>query len=185
MARYRGFEDVAKLLEQGRERRGRLAPAEADPEHPIHTAAGAGDTKRISELLDADPVLVNRGGRGGCSPPHRAVLSGARDAVALLLDRGADIHAFHGAGLGAPADWWAQDVQAIDLAVWGGPPGLGPPRANYRHAQIATLLLERGAAYDLTIAAARGDRNAQSHLNFDAELNGGSPTNVVHTRYIR
>jgi ankyrin repeat protein len=77
--------------------------------------------------------------------------------VALLLDRGADIHAFHGTGMGAGQGWWAQDVQAIDLAVWGGPPGLGPPRATHRHTKIAKLLLDRGAGYGLTIAAARGD----------------------------
>jgi len=157
MARYRGYEDVSKLLEQARERRGRLAPAEAGPEHPIHTAAKAGDTKRIRELLDGEPGLVNRGAWCGCSPLHRAVLGGAREAVALLLERGADIHAFHGTGPGAAAGWWTQDVQAIDLAVWGGPPGLGPPRANRGQAEIAKLLLERGAACDLTIAAARGD----------------------------
>jgi hypothetical protein len=156
MARYRGYEDVAKLLEQARARRGRLAPAEAGPEHPIYAAAKAGDTKRIRELLDTDPALINRGAGCGCSPLHRAVLGGAREAVALLLDRGANIHAFHGTGRGAAEGWW-EDVQAIDLAVWGGPPGLGPPRANRRHAEIAKLLLERGAAYNLTIAAARGD----------------------------
>ena len=156
MARYRGFEDVAALLEQAREQRGRPAPAEDDPEPPIHAAVAAGDTQRIRELLDADPTLVNRGGRGGCSPLHRAVISGQSETVALLLDRGAEIHAIHGTGLGP--GWWAQDVQALDLAVWGGPPGLGPPRATERHAQIAALLLARGALYDLTIAAARGDR---------------------------
>jgi len=104
------------------------------------------------------PILCwSIAGTGADARRCTAPLWAARDAVALLLDRGADIHAFHGAGLGAGAGWWAQDVQAIDLAVWGGPPGLGPPRANHRHAQIATQLLERGAAYDLTIAAARGD----------------------------
>jgi ankyrin repeat protein len=143
MARYRGYEDVAKLLEQAREGRGRVAASEFD--HPIHAAAKAGDAQRIRELLDADPALVSRGARCGCSPLHRAVLGGAHEAVALLLDRGADIHALHGTGLGAAAGWWAQDVQAIDLAIWGGPPGLGPPRATRRHEEIAKLLLDRGA----------------------------------------
>ena len=157
MARDRGYEDVAKLLEQARDGRGRLPPAEVGPEHLIHTAAKANDTKRLRELLDADPALVNRGARCGCSPLHRAVFGGAHKAVALLLDRGADIHAFHGTGMGASKGWWAQDVQAVDLAVWGGPPGLGPPRATRRQKEIANLLLDRGAAYGLTIAAARGD----------------------------
>src|SRR5260370_6458719 len=80
MARYRGYEDVAKLLEQARDRRRRLAPAEAGPGHPIHTAAKAGDTKRIRELLDADPALVHRGAKCRCSPLHRSVLGAAPKA---------------------------------------------------------------------------------------------------------
>ena len=41
--------------------------------------------------------------------------------VALLLDRGADIHAVHGAGLGSSSGYAPENLQPIDLAIWGGP----------------------------------------------------------------
>ncbi len=141
MARDRGHEAVAQLLDDARQRRGRIAPAE---DHPIHLAAAAGDVQRVRERLDADATLVNRGDRAGATPLHRAVMRSARGVVALLLDRGADIHATHGRS--------AHDVQAIDLAIWGSNL-CAPPR---RDLETARLLLARGAAYDLTIAPRSG-----------------------------
>src|SRR5262249_14697977 len=85
-----------------------------------HRAAEAGDLRRVRQLLDADPMLLNRGDRAGGSPLHRAVVGRSRKVVEFLLDRGAHIHAIHGVGLGSPAGFGAQDVQAIDFAVWGG-----------------------------------------------------------------
>jgi hypothetical protein len=41
--------------------------------------------------------------------------------VSLLLDRDADIHAIHGAGVGSFEGYAPQDKQPIDLAIWGGP----------------------------------------------------------------
>ena len=55
----------------------------------------------------------------------------------LLLDRGADIHALHGAGPGDDAGYAAVDFQPIDLALfWHG-------RGDV---DTARLLLARGAA---------------------------------------
>jgi ankyrin repeat protein len=90
MARYRGYEEVAKLLEQARARRGRLAPAAAGAEHPIHTAAKAGDIKRIRELLDENPAAIHEAPRNGRRPLSAAVEFGHADIVRLLLERGAD-----------------------------------------------------------------------------------------------
>lgn len=151
MARDRGHEAVARLLDEARQRRGRIAPAEVRSDHPIHVAAEAGDIQRVRELLDADPTLVGRGDGAGGTPLHRAVLGSAREMIALLLDRGADIHATHGVARGASAGWWPPDVRAIDIAVWGGPRGRG------RDLEAARLLVARGADYHLTIAAALGD----------------------------
>ncbi len=68
--------------------------------------------------------------------------------IELLLDRGADVHALHGAGAGDDEGYAPVDFQAIDLALfWQG-------RGDV---ETARLLLRRGAAYDLTIAAALGD----------------------------
>ena len=69
-----------------------------DEDHPIHAAAAADDEAGVRALLDADPHLVHRGDRQGGTPLHRAVAASAREVVGLLLDRGADIHALHGAG---------------------------------------------------------------------------------------
>jgi ankyrin repeat protein len=150
MARDRGYDAIARILEQARDRRGRIAPG---PNHPIHQAAKSDDVQRIGELLDADPSLVDRGDKLGGTPLHRAVMGFARRAVALLLDRGANIHAIHSTSRGSGGGWGPYDVQGIDLAIFGNNP-TAPPRADF---QTARLLVERGAACDLTVASAVGD----------------------------
>jgi ankyrin repeat protein len=152
MARYRGYEDIARLLEEECRRRGRVAPGD---DHPIHEAADADDVARVREFLDGDPALLNCGDRHGGSPLHRAVLGSARQVVTLLLNRGADIDALHSVARGAGGGWWAVDLQAIDLAIWGTN-AYCPPKSDF---ETARMLLARGAAYDLTIAAALGDRH--------------------------
>jgi ankyrin repeat protein len=103
--------------------------------------------------------------------------------VALLLDRGADIHAIHGEGLGTREGYAPENLQPIDLAIWGGPRTAPVPFPRWRwlrgrwnsfvwrlthrrhttiHAcpcdvAMARLLIARGATYDLPIAAALGD----------------------------
>jgi ankyrin repeat protein len=136
MARERGHEQVAQTLEQERERRGRVVAQPAD--HPIHNASALGQAEAVRAMLDADATLVNLGSRRGITPLQCAVL-GSRQAVNLLLDRGANIHAR------TPGD-----LQAIDFAIWG-------ERGPSVNGNIVRLLVSRGATYDLTIAAAVGD----------------------------
>jgi ankyrin repeat protein len=137
MARERGHEEIARLLEQARDRRGRAAAQPTD--HPIHQASARGDVEAIGTALDADASLVNLGSRRGRTPLHYAVLGESHQAVNLLLDRGANIH------IGDPLD-----LQAIDLALWG-------ERGRSINLDIARLLISRGAAYDLAVASALGD----------------------------
>ncbi len=106
VARDRGHETVARLLEDFRARRSPEAPAGAA--HPIHAAAAAGDAARLGALLEADPRLVD-----------------AADAAGF---------------------------QPIDLALWDG--SFWGLRGDF---ETVRFLLSRGAAYDLVIAAARGD----------------------------
>jgi ankyrin repeat protein len=120
---------------------------------PIHQAAQADDVLRVRELLDADPALANRRDRSGGTPLHRAVHGSAPRAIGLLLDRGADIHAIHSVARGAGEGWWAVDLQAIDLAIWGSN-SYAPAKSDFK---TARLLLTRGAAFDLTIATALGE----------------------------
>jgi ankyrin repeat protein len=146
MARDRGHVQVARLLEEARDRRGRVLAG--SDSHPIHAAITRGDTDDIRRLLDADPGAVGVGNAAGASPLHRAVGRGVYDLVALLLDRGADVHAFLSSGRGLSGGFWT-DLQAIDLAIWDG------RRPGDR--RIIGLLLERGATRDLTVAAALGE----------------------------
>ena len=83
MARERGHEQVAQMLERARDRPGRVVAQPAD--HPVHLAAERGDVNAVGALLDADPSLVDLGDRFGGTPLHRAVLGGQigrRDRVA-------------------------------------------------------------------------------------------------------
>ena len=88
------------------------------------------------------------GNAAGASPLHRAVGRGVHELVALLLDRGANVHAVLSSARGLGGGFWT-DLQAIDLAIWDG------RRPGDR--RIIRLLLERGATRDLTVAAALGD----------------------------
>lgn len=147
-ARERGHEEVARFLETLAPR-GRTAWAPAPTaDHAIHAAAAANDVAAIRRLLDADPTLVRLGDRKGGTPLHRAVLASAQDAIGVLLDRGADIHARHGSGPGDADSYAAADFEPIDLALFWH---------RSRDLETARLLLDRGAARDLTIAAALGD----------------------------
>lgn len=195
-ARDRGFEDIARLLDDAYRRITRVRPSETHTDHPIHAAAEAGDFERVRALLDADPSLVDRSDRSGGTPLHRTVIGRAPRVAALLLDRGADIDAVHGAGLGSRSGYAPEDLQPIDLAIWGGPATVRPSRfrmligcvkwwlikrrAVIPHVpcdvQTARLLVSRGAAYDLPAAAALGD------LDRVTAILDGDPTRIREAR---
>jgi hypothetical protein len=82
MARERGHEQIAQMLEQERERRGRVVAQPTD--HPIHKASALGRAEAVRTLLDADATLASLGSRRGVTPLHCAVLGGSRQAVNLL-----------------------------------------------------------------------------------------------------
>jgi ankyrin repeat protein len=150
MALERGHTTIAHVLEEARRRGGRVAPGD---DLPIHQAAESDDFNAVGRMLDADPSLLERGDRAGAAPLHRAVKGSARRVVDLLLDRGANIRAYHSTSRGGGGGWWATDVEAIDLAIWGSNL-LARAKGDL---ETARLLVERGAAYDLTVASALGD----------------------------
>jgi ankyrin repeat protein len=146
MAGDRGHSEVARLLDEVRDRRGRVQAGSDD--HPIHAAITREDTKEVRRLLDANPGLVDVGSKIGASPLHRAVGRGVRELAALLLERGANVHAVLSSARGLGGGFWT-DLYAIDLAIWDGQrPG---------DQRMIRLLLEHGATRDLTVAAALGD----------------------------
>ena len=150
VARDRGHDAVAQLLEDVLVQRRRSMPADTD--HPIHIAAEAGDVALVRQLLDDNPKLIELSDRAGGTPLHRAVAASAREVVELLLDRGADINAVHGAGHGSASGYPPAGLQPIDLALW-----LDNYWGVHGDIDMARLLLDRGVDYDLTIASALGD----------------------------
>lgn len=169
MARERGHTRVARLLEQSRDRRGRIVGGTDD--HPVHAAITRGDTDEVRRLLDADPGLVDVGNAAGAAPLHRAVGRGVHDLVALLLDRGANVHATLSVarGLGSIGGGFWTDLQAIDVAIWHG-------RRQPVDGGIIRLLLERGATRDLTVAAALGE------IEQVRQILDGAPERIRETR---
>src|SRR5262245_43782746 len=127
-AKERGFDEIAALLEDAAARWRRVVPSEETTDHPIHHAAEAGDLKSVRKFIDADSSLVNRSDRSGGTPLHRAVLGRSLRVAEFLLDRGADVLAIHGNGLGSRAGYAPLDHQPIDLAVWSGPRQVRPPK---------------------------------------------------------
>jgi ankyrin repeat protein len=184
MARDRGHVDVAAYLEEACARANRVAVSPTHTDHEIHIAAETRDLRRVRELLDADPSLVRISDRAGGTALHRAVIGQAYEVVDLLLSRGADIHAIHGEGLGTRAGYAPENLQPIDLAIWGAARTIKPPfwrilRGCVRFAlwrlrtrknapltirpcdpKMARLLLARGATADLPTLAALGDIDA-------------------------
>lgn len=69
MARERGHDVVASILERARGRPDRTPPSETRQDHPIHLAAETGDLGRVRELLNADSGLLNRDDHAGGMPP--------------------------------------------------------------------------------------------------------------------
>jgi ankyrin repeat protein len=165
MARDRGHEEVARLLEETRDRRGRVR-AGADRQ-PVHDAVTRGDLEAVRRLLDADPAAVDTGNENGASPLHRAIGGGAYEMVVLLLERGANVHAVLSSARGLGGGFWT-DLQAIDLAIWDGRRAPDP--------RIIRLLFEHGATRDLTAAAALGDLDHVKRI-LDAE-----PARIRETR---
>ena len=150
MARDRGHASIVRVLEESRDRRGRVVARTDDD--PIHVAITRDNIDAVRVLLDADPALVNVGNSSGASPLQRAVGRGMFNLVVLLLNRGASVHTASSSarGLGSVGGGFWSDLQAIDIALWHG---MEQPVER----RIITLLLDHGATYNLTVAAALGD----------------------------
>jgi ankyrin repeat protein len=110
-ALYRGDEARARELADG---------AALD----VFEAASLGDTRRLGELLDADPSLATARSEDDFTALHYAVFFGDAASARLLLERGADANAFADNDLG---------VHPLNSAAAAG------------NVEAARLLLEHGA----------------------------------------
>ena len=59
----------------------------------VHEAAAVGDVGKLRTLLAADPTLARAISSDGWPPLHLAAAFGNAEAVKLLLEHGADVHA--------------------------------------------------------------------------------------------
>ena len=90
----------------------------------LFEAAAFGEADRLTELLEAEPSLVNDYSGDGFTALHFAAFFGRPDAASLLIERGAEVDAF---GRG-----WMTGT-AIHSA------------ASRKHADLVGILLEAGA----------------------------------------
>jgi ankyrin repeat protein len=103
-----------------------------------HAAAGLGLADHLADLLAADPSLIDAKGGDGCTPLHFA-----RDleTAKVLLARGARVDARDDDHESTPAQWLIGEAP-----------------------DVARFLLEHGAAPDIFLAAALGDRGLAERL---------------------
>ena len=104
----------------------------------VHAAAGLGFTDHLARMLDADPSLIDAKGCDACTPLH---FSRDIPTAQLLLEHGARIDARDEDHESTPAQWLIGDAP-----------------------EVARFLIDRGAAADIFIAAALGDRDMVTRL---------------------
>lgn len=73
--------------------------------HEFFAAIKAGDADSVEHLLDCDAGLLERRDEAGATPLHYAALSGHRELVRLLVDRGADLNCLDDEFGATPAGW--------------------------------------------------------------------------------
>ena len=160
MAQERGYDKIAGIIEEALARRFPLS----EKIGTLLEAAGVGDIDRMRQLLDADGELVRASNETGDTALHLACAGGHAAIAELLLDRGADPEAVRSDGF-----------KPIHSGVFHNRQGYvrqgGAPTDTLRAGRIAGLLLERGAAYNIFLAAVFGDMAAVKRwLAEDSEL---------------
>ena len=110
----------------------------------IHAAARQGLLGRLSELVSADPALVNSRGGDGQTPLHFA---SSIEVAGYLLDHGAEIDARDVDHESTPAQYMVRDRQ-----------------------DVLRYLIQRGCQSDILMAAALGDADlVRRHLDTDPD----------------
>lgn len=107
----------------------------------IHNAARVGSVRRVGELLEKNPSLVNSRDASGNTPLHCAIVYFELGVVEKLLAHGADVNAPDANGT-TPLHILAAGVPPNPPAPPESVPGIG---LQDIHLKIAQLLLARGA----------------------------------------
>jgi ankyrin repeat protein len=157
MAKERGYEAVAAILEPVRDRHQRALPTETGANHPIHLAAETGDLQRVRDFLDAEPSLIRSARPNGRRPLTTAVECGHESIVRFLLERGAnptwpEPNADKGRALHAAARAGNRAMVELLLSFGADPNGHADSAGNAvyaaKTAEIRALLEAHGGSLD-------------------------------------
>jgi ankyrin repeat protein len=145
IARDRGYDELALLLESKLKEEYRIAPEAA----AVVTAIKARDVAQVRALLDKQPELIHVADEHGSQPLHWAVMTRQIELIDDLLERGADINAARPDGT-RPLHLTNGDYH---YRGWRDV----PPTALQKHEILIGYLLARGADYDIATATRIGD----------------------------
>ena len=162
----RGYDDIVRIIEDEEQKRrdtrsGRLG---APPADELYRAIEQGDVDRVTPMLDRNPALVHtRHATFDVSPLHMAARALNAHIISALLDRGGN-PAVRGHHDFTPLDAAAHSWYQVDAE---------------RFAEVAALLLKRGAPMTAAAATALGQvdwlraRHAAGTLSNPIEDSGG------------
>ena len=77
-------------------------------------AAKRGDVQKIEELVRAHPELINERDTSGVTALHYAAFGGHRQAVQLLVQKGADVNARDAQFGATPTGWAIEYLRELD-----------------------------------------------------------------------
>lgn len=125
LAAIRDHTGVSAVLNAQYRRRPDLVDAvlEAGPEIDVFDAAALGRVDRLRQLVDEQPARVHSWSGDGFTPLHLAAFFGQPEAVALLLERGADVGAVARNGMRVQPLHSAtagRDVESVRLLLAAG-----------------------------------------------------------------
>ncbi|HVF15246.1 MAG TPA: ankyrin repeat domain-containing protein [Acidimicrobiales bacterium] len=159
-ALYRNHHDIVEAL------------LEVGPALDVFDAAALGRLDRLTELVDADPEQANAWSADGFTPVGLAAFFGQPEAVRLLIERGADVHAVARNEMRVQplhAATAASDVESVRMILEAG----ADPNAEQQKGftpLMAARLHDDQAIIDLLLAHGAQDPEAHDAPVHDAPV---------------